>query len=304
MSIKQFQQELSREMPSPVYLLYSSEDFLLYESFSSIKEKYGDAVGLNFDVYDMKSADDTVPVEQLVDVLNTMPFASARRIVVIFNIQKLAKKDVQKIEAYLLNPAATALLVMLHTGAPPKLFSAAAQGTMKVIAVSVQEKDIPMWIKEQAKQKKVSLTDGAVEYLIAAAGTDLGLLSAEIEKLACFSSDRVIDIADLRSIVYSGAEYNAFDLIDALKKKNKVAAFRIFESVTNNQEPQMLLGALNYYYGRQRSGFQQGASGKSHVGPGGTIRLLHEADLAIKTSHKYVIEDLLVKLLKTPKSGS
>ncbi len=295
MSIRQFQQELSRGMPSRVYLLYSSDDFLLYEALSAIKEQCSDAVGFNFDVYDIKSPDDTIPVEQIVDIVNTMPFISARRIVVINNVQKLAKKDLQKLDVYLLNPADTALLVMLHSGAAPKLFGAASSGSIKTIALTVQEKDLPAWIKEQAGQKKVRLTDSAVDYLITTAGTDLGMLSAEIEKLACFISDRVIDVADLRSIIYSGVEYTAFDLIDALKRKDAREAFRIFENVTKNQEPQMLLGALNYYYGRQGAAYQQ----KETSGPAQTIRFLHEADIAIKTSHKYVIENLLVKLLKT-----
>ncbi len=294
MSIKQFQQELSRGMPSPVYLLYSSEDFLLYGALSAIKEQCSDASGFNFEVYDIKSPDDTIPVEQIVDIVNTMPFISARRTVVINNVQKLAKKDLQKLEAYLLNPADTALLVMLHSGAAPKLFGAAASGSIKTIALTVQEKELPMWIKEQARQKKVRLTDSAVEYLITMDGTDLGMLYAEIEKLACFISDRVIDVADLRSIIYSGVEYTAFDLLDALKIKDAKEVFRIFENVTKNQEPQMLLGALNYYYARQGSAYRQ----KDASGPVPTIRLLHEADIAIKSSHKYVIEDLLVKLLR------
>src|SRR5208337_2778036 len=123
---------------------------------------------------------------------------------------------IQKLDAYLLNPADTALLVMLHAGAAPKLFGAKPAGSMKIIALTIQERDLPAWIKEQAGQKNVTLTDGAVEYLITVAGTDLGMLSAEIEKLSCFVSDRIIDIADLRGIIYSGAEYNAFDLLDAL----------------------------------------------------------------------------------------
>ena len=125
-------------------------------------------------------------------------------------------------------------------------------------------------------------------------GTDLGMLSAEIEKLACFISDRVIDVADLRSVIYSGVEYTAFDLLDAIKRKDAREVFRVFENVTKNQEPQMLLGALNYYYARQASAYQQ----KDPSGPFRTIKLLHEADIDIKTSRKYVIENLLVKLLK------
>lgn len=274
-------------MPSPVYLLYSTDDFLLFEALSSLKELYSSDPGFNFDVYDMKSSDDMAPLEQIVDTLNTMPFLSSRRVVAIQNIQKLAKKEAQKLEAYLLDPAETSLLVLLHSGASPKLFAA---GGAKAIALTVQEREIPQWIKERAKSKKVTLTDDAIEYLIGVSGTDLGMLSAEIDKLACFISDRAISEDDLRNVIYSGAEYSAFDMIDALRRKDSREVFRIYEGVAKSQEPQMLLGALNYHYGRQSAGHKQGGSD--------TIRLLHEADIAIKSSHRYVIEDLLVKLLK------
>lgn len=289
MSIRQFQAELSKGMPSPVYLLHSTEDFLLFEALTALKGLFSGTPGFDFDVFDMKSPDDIIPVEQVVDILNTMPFLTSRKVVVIQNIQKLAKKDAQKIEDYIHNPADTALLVMLHSGPAPKLFAAAAGG-MKTIALAVQEKELPQWIRERAKSKRVSLADSAIEYLIAVSGTDLGMLSSEIEKLECFNSDRALGADDLRSVIYSGAEYSAFDLIDALKRKDAVEVFRIFESVANSQEPQMLLGALNYHYGRRATASGQGVSS--------TPRLLHEADLAIKTSHRYVIEDLLEKLLK------
>jgi DNA polymerase-3 subunit delta len=285
MSIRQLHQELSKGMPAPVYLLYSTDDFLLYEALSAIKEGFGDSSGFNFDVYDLKSPDDSISLDAILDILNTLPFISSRRAVVINNVQKLAKKEVQKLEDYLLNPSITSLLVMLHTGAAPKLFGATLSGSFKSIAVSVQERELPLWIKERAKQKKVRLSDRAAEYLISMTGTDLGMLSAEVEKLACFAGSetgRVIDVDDIKEIVYSGADYSAFNLLDALKRKDAREVFRIFESIAKTQEPQMLLGALNYYYGRKGDK---------------TIGLLHAADIALKTSHKYVMEDLLVKLL-------
>ncbi|MBI3592773.1 MAG: DNA polymerase III subunit delta, partial [Nitrospirae bacterium] len=231
MSIKQFQQELSKGLKSPVYLLYSPEDFLLYEALSDVKGLHKDANGFNFDVYDIKSPDDAMPVEQIIDVLNTLPFLSDRRTVVIQNIQKLAKKDVQKLESYLSNPSASSLLIMMHEGAAQKLFDASGLKNVKVIALTVQEREIPLWIKAKAGKRGISLTERAVEYLINTVGTDLGMLYAEIEKLSCLNVS-AIDVDDIRGTVYSGAEYNAFDLLDALKKRNAREVFRIFESVT------------------------------------------------------------------------
>lgn len=292
MSIKQFYEELSKEFPSPAYLLYSSDDFLLYETLSSIKNKY-QSNAFNFDIFDVKSPDNSKPMEQIIDILNTLPFLSGRRVVVIENTQKLIKKDIKKLEEYLTNPANTSLLIMLFEGASPKLFDASVVKNIKTIGLNVQEKDIPSWIRDTAKKRGIELTDRAIEYLIVCVGTNMGMLYSEIEKLSSWNADK-IDIDDVKGIVYTGAEYSAFDLINALTKREAAEVFRIFENMGKNTESQMLLGALNWQYANLQ--------GKSHHKDERFFRtvfnLLHEADASIKTSHPYVMEDLLVKLLK------
>jgi len=293
MSIKQFQQELSKEFPSPAYLFYSSDDFLLYEALSSIKDKHhSDA--FNFDVFDVKSPDNSKPMEQIIDILNTLPFLSGRRVVVIENTQKLTKKDIKKLEEYLTNPANTSLLIMLFEGASPKLFDASVVKNIKAIGLNVQEKDIPSWIRDTAKREGIEFTDRAIEYLIVCVGTDMGMLYSEIKKFSSWNADK-IDIDDVKGMVYTGAEYSAFDLFNALKKREAAEVFRIFENVGKNTESQMLLGALNWQYANLQS--------KSHHKGERFFRtvfkLLHEADASIKTSRRsYVMEDLFVKLLK------
>ncbi len=291
MSIRQFQQELSKGFPSPAYLFYSSDDFMLYEAKTTIKDKHhSDA--FNFDVFDVKSPDNK-PMEQIIDILNTMPFLSGRRVVIIENIQKLSKKDIKKLEEYLTNPANTSLLIMLFEGASPRLFDASVIKNIKEISLNVLEKDIPSWIRETAKRKGIEFTDRAIEYLIICVGTDMGMLYSEIEKFSSWNADK-IDIDDVKGMVYAGAEYSAFDLINALKKRDAAEVFRIFESMGKNTESQMLLGALNWQYAN--------IQGKSHHKDEGFFRmvfkLLHEADASIKTSRSYVMEDLFVKLLK------
>jgi DNA polymerase-3 subunit delta len=293
MSIKQFQQEISKGFSSLAYLFYSSDDFLLYEVLSIIKSRY-QSDAFNFDVFDIKSPDDSKPMEQIIDILNTLPFLSERRVVVIENIQKLTKKDIKKLEEYLTNPASTSLLIMLFGGASPKLFDVSVVKNIKAIGLNVQEKDIPSWIKDTAKRKGIDFTDRAIEYLIVCVGTDMGMLYSEIEKFSSWNTDK-IDIDDVKGMVYAGAEYSAFDLINALKKKDKKEVFRIFENVKKNLEMQMLLGALNYQY----ASLQAKINYKDERFFQKVFSLLHEADAGIKTSHSYVMEDLLVKLITT-----
>jgi DNA polymerase-3 subunit delta len=310
MSIKQFQpgspknqrffgveQELAKGMQAPAYLFCSGNDFLLYEALSIIKDKYSSAgdfnFAFNFDTFDINSPDDSKPVEQILDILNTLPFLSDRRLIIIENIQKLSKKDAEKIESYISNPSPASLLIMLHKGTPQKLFSAQAVKNLKTLTLAVPETDIGQWIKDRAKRKGVEITDRAVEYLISSVGADLGMLYAEIKKIS-FLGTKNVDIDEIKSIVYAGAEYNAFDIVNALKKRDAAAVFRIFQSASKNIKHEMLLGALNWQYATLQS--------KSHHKDERFFRtvfkLLHEADASIKTSRSYAMEDLFVKLLK------
>ncbi|BCB95249.1 DNA polymerase III subunit delta [Dissulfurispira thermophila] len=297
MSIKQLHIELSNGFPSPSYLFYSSDDFLLYEIKTLIKDKYHSDT-LNLDIFDAGSSENFKPIEQIIDILNTMPFLSTakRRVVIIENTQKLTKKNIEKLSEYLINPSNTSLLIMLFEGTSPKLFNAISTENIKVIGLNVQEKDIPSWIKSISKKFGIDFTDRAIDYLISCVGTDLGMLYSEIEKFSSCSI-RKIDIDDIKDMVYTSAEYNAFDLFDALKKKEVAEAFRIFENVGKNTESQMLLGALNYQY----ANLQGKPHHKSERFFRTVFKLLHEADTSIKTSHPYVIEDLLIKLLKAEK---
>ena len=294
MSIKQLQQEISKGLPQRVYLFHSTEDFLLYESLTAIKEKSTDSDAFNFDVFDLKSPDFNMTIDQIIDVMNTLPFLSARKTVIIRNVQKLSKKDLKKLEGYVANPAATTLLVMLHEGKAPKLFDASATRDLKPISVNLQEQDMPSWVKERAKEKGIKFTDKAVEYLICYAGTDPGMLSSEIEKFASWNTSEAIDADDIKGIVYAGAEYDAFDIINALGKRDLKEVFRIFESINKNTDPQMLLGALNWQYSSMLARSQKKDQGKFRR----IFRLLHEADIANKTSRQFVLEDLFVKLLR------
>ncbi len=293
MSMKQFHHELTKGLQAPAYVICSGDDFLLYESLSIIRDKYSDAPAFNFDIFDMNSPDDIKPVEQILDILNTLPFLSDRRLVIIENIQKLSKKDAGKIEGYISNPSPASLLIMLHKGTPQKMFSTQAVKNLKTLTLTVPEKDVGQWIKDRAKRKGVEITDRAIEYLISSVGTDLGMLYAEIKKIS-FLGTKNIDIDEIKNIVYTGAEYSAFDLVNALKNRDKAGVFRIFESARKNIEPQMLLGALNWQYANLRNRYHK----KDEKFFWTVFKLLHEADASVKTSHSYVMEDLFVKMLK------
>ncbi len=300
MSIARFQQELSGQMPAPAYVLYASDEFLLYTALSEIRDTFHGTDSFNFEVHDIESPDGPVRMEEIVDTLNTLPFMSSRRVVVIRNSQKLTKKGLSALEAYAESPAPSSLLVLLHLGTKEKLGSLTEKKHVRVIGLDVPAREIPSWLKRQAKHKGVTVTDGAIDYLIGTVGTDLGLLSSELDKCALWDV-QTVDVDALKEITFVGIEFSAFDLIEALKRRDAASVFRIYEHLSRAVEPQMLLGALNWHYARLSGRSQQ----ERGIGDGGyaeVFRALHEADAAVKTSRSYAIETLLMQLLQvTPR---
>ncbi|MBN2654387.1 MAG: DNA polymerase III subunit delta [Nitrospirae bacterium] len=296
MSIKVFQKELADSFPSACYLIHSTDAFLLYDAADQLKKCLEDDNGFNMDVFDLKEK--ASGVEDIIDVANTLPFFNPRRVVLIRSLQKLKKADAKKLEEYLAEPSSSCLMVMLFEGQAPKLFDPSVMKSIKVIPLSVSEKDMAVWVKTEAERKGIKLTNDAVEQLLDSTGSDLGMLYSEIEKISSFvSQGSTVDAASIRETLYAGAEYSAFDLTDALNSKDSRAVFRIYEHMGRQQVDEILLGALNYYYAKNIS-FSAQQKRSAENAPHNLFGLLHEADMGIKSSHSFVIENLLCRLLQ------
>jgi DNA polymerase-3 subunit delta len=302
MSIKNFSQEIEKGLISPAYLLYAGNPYLLEEATSAIRAIVPEAeIDFNLNIFDMESPDITPTPEHITGILNTISFFGKRRYVIVKNFQKLPGKDLKKIQAYIANPSPDATLIMLYNGAIKKELRENMKGA-KIICLDIREQDLPFWIKEKAKQKGLIIKDKAVEYLIGIVGSDIGLLSSELEKLSLLGSGAV-DINSIREIVEGSRDYSVFDLTQALREKNAEKVFRIYRVLTETLEPYNLLGAINWQYSRMLQSSESPGGRKDRDSHSAYYRrvfeLLNDADIQIKSSGgTYPMEYLLVRLLQ------
>lgn len=289
MSIKSFLQEIEKGLKAPSYLLYAKDPYLLEEAVSAVKKTLSEEdLSLNLNIYDLDSPDTTPSVEDIIISLKTVSFWGKRRYVFIKNLQEMSKKDLEKIKAYLDSPSPDALLIMLskkknETLKGPKAFS-----------LDVREQDLPLFVKEKAKEKNIKIDDKTIDYLIGVVGPDIGLLSSEIEKLSTVGSE-TITTAIIKEVVEGSREYSIFDLTNALKYKNAEKVFRIYKALSESTEPYGLLGAINWQY-TQLMKSETKDSRRLYYRK--AFELLNEADIQIKTSGAYPMEYLLVRLLQ------
>lgn len=291
MSFKNFYTELSKGFPSPVYLIYSSEDFLLYECQTLIKERQTALDPLNFNLHDLDPSAEGLSTKEIVAELNTLPFFGQKRTVVLKNIHKITRKDIKKLAEYLLNPSNFTLLIMLCSGEYKKIFVPETLKKTKII--SIQSTNLSEWIQQKAKRSSIEIAPEAIDYLISIAGEDLAILNSEIEKLS-LSGNKTINIDDIKKIVYKGAEFSVFDLAKALQSGEAKSIFRIYHCLEKNIEPPAILGALNWHFRSQYEKAKENEKDRYFE----IFRLIHEADIAQKSTPTDAIENLIIRMLK------
>ena len=224
--------------------------------------------------------------------MNTIPFMGNQKVVIIENIQELAKKDMQHLERYAANPSPHSILMLLHRGSPKAQFKELMK-KVKATPLDIRPQELPLWVKEKALRRGFEITGEAVEYLLGIVGPEIGLLSSELEKVALMGKSR-IDTADIMGIVRGSNDCDVFDLVNALRDRDAQKVFKVAKTLQETQESYGLLGAVNWHYSRMSSRDKGRTAYYDKV-----FELLNEADVRIKTSGgTYPLEYVLIRLLR------
>jgi DNA polymerase-3 subunit delta len=297
MSFEAFLKEVEKGLPSPVYLLQAADPFLHREAVERIKGLVpGAERDFNLQIFDLSPAgDEGATIGQILDVANTVSFFGGRRFTVFMgNLQKLPKKELEKLMQYVSDPAPDTAFVMLHTGVLTK-DSREKFRALKLISLDLNGPEIPSWLKQRARTKGIEMSEEATDYLIEIIGPDLGLLSSEVEKLSLIGKKK-IDMDDISEIVTGERLYSIFDLVNALRMKDAEGVFRIYKTLRETADDYGLIGALNWQYGRNLHSKGSPAENEYFLK---VFELLHGADIDIKSSGRtFPMEYLLVKLLR------
>jgi DNA polymerase III delta subunit len=99
------------------------------------------------------------------------------------------------------------------------------QGAVSLEWASPRDAEIPGWLMERASEKHgVVLDVRAAEALAAAVGSDLGLLEAELEKLASTGDGAAVTLERIAEIVPNVRMVNRWAWLDAVAERNYRAA--------------------------------------------------------------------------------
>ncbi len=217
-----------------LYLLTGQDDFSLNESLEKLKKDIVDPAlaGANTTVLEGQQ----ITMDQLRPIVETLPFMAEKRLVIIKGLlerfepkrksgrQRKAKKGTEQkdssksLGAYLGQIPDRTVLVLIDReikGSNPLLKE--LTGKVKVKSFPLLKGDkLRQWIEKRVVAESGSISPQAAGLLLKLVGSNLWIMSSEINKLTLFASGRRIEEEDVNSLVSYAQQANVFVMVDAI----------------------------------------------------------------------------------------
>ena len=243
-----FLDKAAKAKRQPVYAFVGDEDFLKRRVRAAvIAAALGDAdPAFAVSVF----AGDKLDFSTVRNDLETLPFLSPCRIVVVESADKFVTDNRPVLERYVAKPSPSNVLILDVKTFPEttKLAKALPDGA-KVACKAPPPAKLAPWCVGWAKATHgKKLTPDAADLLADRVGPAMGLLDQEIEKLAvAVGANPTIEAADVDRLVGRSKAANVFAILDLIGEGKPGAALGILEALfAEGEDPMAILGPLTW----------------------------------------------------------
>lgn len=222
----------------PVYLLYGEERYLRRQ----YKDKLKNAIGtpddtMNNHYFEGKN----VPVGEIIDLAETLPFFAEKRVIVIEN-SGLFKSGGEQMAEYLnaQNESTVFIFVESEIDKRSKLYKTAGNKGCVVEFAAQDENTLKRWVAGILKREGKKITENTVQLFLTKTGTDMENIYMELEKLICYCMDKeVVTSEDVEAICTTRITNHIFDMVDAIADKRSKTALQLYYDLLALKEPPM-----------------------------------------------------------------
>ena len=230
-----------------LYILLGQDDFSRRQALEEIKKGMGDQILLATNTTTLDGQQLTL--DQLRAVCETVPFLAERRLVIVNGLlgrfEPKSKSRRQGKTASISNQQNEYKSFASHiTQIPDSTTLVLIDGRIKSsnpllreLSTKAQIQSFPRltntglrrWIGQRVKQEGGSISLEAVNLLAKLVGSELWIMSSEINKLVLFTSGRRIEEEDVRRLVSHAQEVNVFAMVDAILEFKAGVAEQLLE---------------------------------------------------------------------------
>jgi DNA polymerase-3 subunit delta len=201
----------------PIYVLYGDDPFLRRESLREIRARV--LPGPDAEASTTRLSGETARLAAVLDELFTLPFFAKTRLVIVEAADPFVTAHRKELEEYAQHPATSGVLAITVKLWPSntRLAKAVDQIGLAIECKGPHEKTLLPWLLHVAESRcQVALDRDAAALLIELVGPDVGLLVAELEKLAVYvGSRRKIHRDDVARVVGAGRIETVWKMTEA-----------------------------------------------------------------------------------------
>lgn len=245
-----------------LYVLLGEDDFSLRQTLERIKKGIGDPTTLTVNTTTLDGRQLTL--DNLKSICETVPFLAEKRLVIVEGLlerfeskgksgtKKTSRPDSQKnghksIVDYISQIPESTVLVVVDGKIGNR------NPLLKELSAKVEIKNFPLlrnaklrqWLQHRVTESGGSISVSAVELLARFVGSNLWILSNEIDKLVLYTAGQRIEDDDIRAVVSYAQEANVFTMVDAiLESKAGIAQKLLQQLVQQGAAPAYLLVML------------------------------------------------------------
>jgi DNA polymerase-3 subunit delta len=242
-----FLQGAAKAKARPIYVLSGDEHFLKRRILVALRAL---VLGTDEDSFGISREEgDKASWAEIHDELETLPFLSSRRLVVVERADPFVTRERSRLEKYFAEPSKIGVLVLDVQSWPAntKLAKALPEAA-NIVCKAPALAQLPQWCAEWcAAQHDKPLSLPAARLLVDLVGADMGVLDQEMAKLAIFAGgNSCIDVGDVDQLVGQSRAENTWKIFDLIGTGQTGEALTLLDRLLDQgEEPLRLLGAFS-----------------------------------------------------------
>jgi DNA polymerase-3 subunit delta len=255
MTFEQIISDIQNRKFYPIYLLMGEEPYFIDQISDLIQNTVLDEGQKAFNLSIIYGKDQEGG--QIDNAARRFPMGAEYNVIIVKEAQMVQKID--NLQYYAANPLKSTILVLCYKydvlDKRKKLYKSIDQTGIVLTTKKIYEDQVPRWIESYLKRKGYHIEPGAAMILTEYLGNDLSRMAGEIDKLLITLPRDQMKITSEHIEENSGIskDFNSFELVKALSRKNIQKANRIINYLGENQKNNHIsitISTLFYYFAK------------------------------------------------------
>ena len=221
----------------PFYLLHGSESYFIDRIFDYFKDNIIDDEAKDFDLTITYGKETSIP--KIIESAKRYPLISKYQLIIVKEAHGL-KKEYDPLIKYLDNPQESSIIVFCHKNKDfdkrSILYKSALKNGMIFHSNKLKENQAIEWISNQINAFELSADIKSVHLIHEFLGNNLDRIYQELNKLKIILKNKIINEDIVEKYIGINKDYNHFELINAIGKRDKNKCLEIINYISTNSK--------------------------------------------------------------------